>query len=74
MTEWHAHGTATADRHTHAQGRVTVLAFGKGNAADAQHPVAVFVGRRRRLPAIALTLDSGVFTSLANDYGYELRR
>ncbi len=53
-----------------------ILAFGNGgSAADAQHLVAEFVGRfeaeRRGLPAIALTPDSSVVTSIANDYGYE---
>lgn len=53
-----------------------VLAFGNGgSAADAQHLAAEFVGRftreRRALPAIALTTDTSVLTSVGNDYGYE---
>ena len=53
-----------------------VLAFGNGgSAADAQHLVAELVGRfareRRGLAAIALTTDTSVLTSVANDYGYE---
>lgn len=53
-----------------------VLLFGNGgSAADAQHLAAEFVGRfqmdRPGLPALALTTDSSVLTSLANDYGYE---
>jgi D-sedoheptulose 7-phosphate isomerase len=54
----------------------TVLWFGNGgSAADAQHLAAEFVGRFRRercgLPSIALTTDTSVLTSIANDYGYE---
>jgi D-sedoheptulose 7-phosphate isomerase len=53
-----------------------VLAFGNGGSAtDAEHLVAELVGRfrreRRGLPAIALTTDAAVLTSVANDYGYE---
>lgn len=53
------------------------LIFGNGgSAADAQHIAAEFVNRfrlnRRPLPAIALTTDTSVITSIANDFGYEL--
>ena len=53
-----------------------ILLFGNGgSAADAQHIAAEFVNRflidRRPLPAIALTTDSSVLTSIANDFGYE---
>jgi phosphoheptose isomerase len=56
-----------------------VLAFGNcGSAADAQHFTAELVGRlsaaradRRALPAIALTSDGSVMTSVANDFGFE---
>jgi D-sedoheptulose 7-phosphate isomerase len=53
-----------------------VLVFGNGgSAADAQHLVAELVGRferdRRPLPALALTSDTSVLTSIANDCGYE---
>ena len=52
-----------------------LLLFGNGgSAADAQHIAAEFVNRfkmeRVPLPAIALTTDSSVLTSIANDYGY----
>ena len=52
-----------------------VLFFGNGgSAADAQHLAAEFVNRfmleRPPLPAIALTTDSSVLTSIGNDYGY----
>jgi D-sedoheptulose 7-phosphate isomerase len=54
-----------------------LLAFGNGgSAADAQHFVAEFVGRfqreRRAFGAIALTADTSILTSIANDYSYEL--
>ena len=46
-----------------------------GSAADSQHLAAEFVGRfqkeRKGLPAIALTVDTSILTSVANDYGYE---
>ena len=52
-----------------------LLLFGNGgSAADAQHIAAEFVNRflmeRRPLPAIALTTDTSVLTSIANDYEY----
>ena len=52
-----------------------LLVFGNGgSAADAQHLAAEFVNRflieRPPLPAIALTTDSSVLTSIANDYDY----
>ena len=54
-----------------------VIFFGNGgSAADSQHLAAEFVGRfkkdRKALPAIALTTDTSILTSLANDYGYEV--
>lgn len=46
-----------------------------GSAADAQHIAAEFVGRfereRKPLPAVALTTNTSVITSIANDYGFE---
>jgi D-sedoheptulose 7-phosphate isomerase len=46
-----------------------------GSAADAQHLAAELVGRfrreRRAMPSVALTTDSSILTSVANDYGYE---
>jgi phosphoheptose isomerase len=54
----------------------TLLLFGNGgSAADAQHVAAELVGRfqreRRALAAIALTVDSSVLTSIANDSSYD---
>jgi len=53
-----------------------VLAFGNGgSAADAQHFAAELVGRferdRRGMAALALSTDTCVLTSVANDYGFE---
>lgn len=53
-----------------------LLFFGNGgSAADAQHLAAEFVGRfvleRSGLPAIALTTDSSILTSIGNDYGFD---
>jgi D-sedoheptulose 7-phosphate isomerase len=53
-----------------------ILACGNGgSAADAQHFAAELIGRFERerpgLAAIALTTDSSVLTSIANDYDYE---
>ena len=50
--------------------------FGNGgSAADAQHLAAEFVNRfqreRRPLPALALTVDTSILTSIGNDYSFE---
>ena len=52
-----------------------ILIFGNGgSAADAQHIAAEIVGRykteRKGLPAIALTTDTSILTSISNDYSY----
>jgi len=52
-----------------------ILIFGNGgSAADAQHIAAELVGRykieRKGLPAIALTTDTSILTSISNDFGY----
>ncbi|HDQ04155.1 MAG TPA: SIS domain-containing protein [Deltaproteobacteria bacterium] len=53
-----------------------ILIFGNGgSAADAQHIAAEFVNRfiieRPPLPAIALTTDTSIITSIGNDYDFE---
>ncbi len=57
------------------KGKKIFLAGNGGSAADAQHIAAEFVGRftteRRALPALALTTDTSVLTSVSNDYGFE---
>jgi D-sedoheptulose 7-phosphate isomerase len=56
-------------------GNKLMLAGNGGSAADAQHIAGEFVSRfafdRPGLPAIALTTDSSILTSIANDYAYE---
>ncbi len=56
------------------RGNKLLLCGNGGSAADAQHIAAELVGRfvaeRRGLPAIALTTDTSILTSVANDYGY----
>jgi D-sedoheptulose 7-phosphate isomerase len=53
-----------------------LLVFGNGgSAADAQHLSAELVGRfqkeRAAMPAIALTTDSSILTSVTNDYSFK---
>jgi D-sedoheptulose 7-phosphate isomerase len=53
-----------------------LLLFGNGgSAADAQHLAAEFVNRflinRRPLPALALTTDTSILTSVGNDFSYD---
>ncbi len=66
-----AQAMVTALLHDHK-----ILACGNGgSAADAQHFAAELINRfeveRPGLPAIALTTDSSVLTSIANDYDYK---
>ena len=54
-----------------------LIIFGNGGSAgDAQHIAAELVGRfkkdRTALAAIALTTNTSILTSIANDYGYEV--
>jgi len=55
-------------------GKLLIIGNG-GSAADAQHMAAEFVNRfvieRPPLPAIALTTDSSVLTSIGNDYHFD---
>lgn len=53
-----------------------LMIFGNGgSAADAQHMTAEFINRflinRRPLPAIALTTDTSVLTSIGNDFSFD---
>jgi len=55
--------------------RKKLILFGNGgSAADAQHIAAELVNKfeleRMALPAIALTTDTSILTSIANDYDY----
>jgi len=54
-----------------------VIVFGNGgSASDSQHIAAELVGRfkkdRSALAGIALTTNTSIITSLANDYGYDV--
>ena len=56
--------------------REVLILFGNGgSASDSQHIAAELVGRykadRQGLPAIALSTDTSVLTSISNDFGYE---
>jgi len=55
-------------------GRLYICGNG-GSAADAQHIASELVGRfeheRKPLPAVALTTNTSIVTSISNDYGYE---
>ena len=55
-------------------GKILLMGNG-GSAADSQHIAAELVGRflseRKGLPAIALTTDTSILTSVGNDYGYD---
>ncbi len=58
-----------------AAGRKLLIFGNGGSAADAQHLAAEFVNRfqleRPALAALALTTDTSVLTSIANDYRFE---
>ena len=55
-------------------GKLLVCGNG-GSAADAQHIAAEFVNKfrkeRKPLPAIALTTDTSILTSISNDYDFK---
>ncbi len=57
------------------EGHKLLLCGNGGSAADSQHIAAELVGRYRRerrgMPAIALTTDTSILTSIGNDYGFE---
>ncbi len=57
------------------QGHKVVLFGNGGSAADAQHLAAEFVGKfsreRAALPALALTVNTSVLTSISNDVDYD---
>jgi D-sedoheptulose 7-phosphate isomerase len=57
------------------RGNKLLICGNGGSAADAQHVAAEFVNRfrfdRSALPAIALTTDTSILTSIGNDYTFE---
>lgn len=68
------HDIAIKIRRVIVDGHRIYLCGNGGSAADAQHIAAEFVGRfktkRPPIPAIALTTDTSVLTSVANDFDY----
>ncbi len=57
-------------------GRKVLLCGNGGSAAEAQHFASELVGRfwhrnRPAIPAIALTTDASILTSVSNDFGFE---
>jgi len=64
----------TITRQFKAGGKLLLFGNG-GSAADAQHLAAEFVNRlclnRPALPALALTTDSSVLTSISNDFDFQ---
>lgn len=65
---------AEAEKTIRSGGKILLMGNG-GSASDAQHIAAEFVGRykknRRAMPALALTVNTSVLTSVANDYSYD---
>jgi D-sedoheptulose 7-phosphate isomerase len=55
--------------------RKIIIIGNGGSAADAQHMAAELIGRfkidRQSIPAVALTTDTSVITSIGNDYDFD---
>lgn len=68
---------ATAMADCLRSGGKILLCGNGGSAADCQHIAGELIGRlgpgrdRSPLPAVALTTDTSILTSLGNDYGFE---
>jgi len=58
-----------------SNGKKVILFGNGGSAADCQHIAAELVSKfardRKALPAVALTTDTSIMTSIGNDYGFE---
>jgi len=69
-------GAAAACISSLQRGGKILLGGNGGSAADAQHIACELVSRfafdRPGLPAIALTTDTSILTSIGNDYGFEM--
>src|SRR4030042_746596 len=65
---------AEAVIQTLKQGGTVYICGNGGSAADSQHIAGEIVGKFRRerkaMRAVALSTDTSVLTSIANDYGY----
>jgi len=61
--------------NTFKNNRKLLICGNGGSAADAQHFAAEFVNRfqieRPPLPALALTTDTSIITSISNDYSFD---
>ena len=61
--------------HAFTSDRKLLICGNGGSAADAQHIAAEFVNRyvleRPPLPALALTTDTSIITSVGNDYSFD---
>lgn len=68
-------GIAEAIIETLEQNGTVYICGNGGSAADAQHIAGELVGRfcreRKALAAVALSTDTSILTSIANDYAYE---
>ena len=66
---------ATAIRASHMAGGKLLIFGNGGSAADAQHMAAELVNRLHReraaLAALALSTDTSILTSVANDYSFD---
>jgi D-sedoheptulose 7-phosphate isomerase len=68
---------ANAISHAFSAGNKILICGNGGSAADSQHFAAEFVNAfsrdldRKALPAIALSTDTSVLTSIANDFDFE---
>ena len=81
ITEFEASGleavaaAAEAITKTLKQNGTVYICGNGGSAADAQHIASELVGKfereRKGLAVVALTTDTSVITSIANDYGYK---
>ncbi len=60
---------------SYLHGCKVIIAGNGGSAADSQHIAGELVGRflknRKSLPAIALSTDTSVITSISNDFGFQ---
>lgn len=71
---WSIVQASTAITDSIRKGNKLMICGNGGSAADAQHLAGEFMCRflkdREPLPAVALTTDSSVLTSISNDYSY----